>query len=298
MALQAQQLPSFPFASPVLRTLRLPCTLKSSTKCFLRSRSQFRTPQQRRHPGRRFLDSQEGSGDDEGEEADEIWGPPDTLYRARLHGAWEDKEGGRWGPPRLHEAEQEERLQESEVEDGGEVGEWDPPVSPFRGQHGGPYHQEEQEEEGDEDGERPEWLDPSFFLRCQEGVSGPCRTTTAAMEEILVFAWSPSVDGPEFAEFLAGYSSGDLSEGDCVDLMMRMAEEGLTLGCVHLFQWTREQERLLVLPRALLVAIAALGRTVMADEVLEIVLNLPSEREFHEVVLYNVAISAVAYCRR
>jgi hypothetical protein len=143
-----------------------------------------------------------------------------------------------------------------------------------------------------------EWLDPSFFLRCQEGVSGPCRTTMAAMEEILVFARSPSVDGPGFAEFLAGYSSGDLSEGDFVDLMMRMVEEGLTLGCVHLFQWTWEQERLLVPPRALLVAIVALGRTGMADEVLKIVLNLPSEKEFHEVVLYIAAISVIAYCRR
>lgn len=139
MALQARQLPSFPFASPALRTL-LHWPLQSSTKCFLRFHSQFRTPQRRSlpvaYPPRRFLDSQEeGSGDDDDDEkeADEIWGPPDTLYRARLHGTQEDKEGAWWGPPRGDRAEQEERLQESE-------------------------------EEGDEDGERPEWLNPSFFL--------------------------------------------------------------------------------------------------------------------------------------
>jgi hypothetical protein len=59
-----------------------------------------------------------------------------------------------------------------------------------------------------------------------------------------------------------------------------------------------EQERLLVPPRALLVVIVALGRLWMADEAPEIVLNLPSKREFHEVVLHNVAISTVACCRR
>jgi hypothetical protein len=91
---------------------------------------------------------------------------------------------------------------------------------------------QESEEEGDEDGERPEWLNPSFFLWCQEGISAPCR---AATEEIFAFAMNPAVYEPWFTEFLAGYSGGDLNEGDCVDLIMRMAEEGLTLGSVHLF---------------------------------------------------------------
>jgi hypothetical protein len=36
----------------------------------------------------------------------------------------------------------------------------------------------------------------------------------------------------------------------------------------------------------------------MADVVLEIVARLPLERDFREAVLYNAAISAVAYCRR
>ncbi|GJN15869.1 hypothetical protein PR202_gb02814 [Eleusine coracana subsp. coracana] len=296
MALQAQQLPSFPFAFPALRILRLRCTLPSSTKFFLRSHPQLRTPRRRNHRAayspHRFLDHQarEGSGD-----RDERWDPPASVSRARLQGARRDKEeGGWWGPSHGVEAGPEERLQEPEDEAGNDVGEWDPPVSPFRGQREEPYHQGEE----DEDGGGPECLDPSFFLQSQKWVSGTRTTTTSAMEEILSIARSPLADGPEFAKFLDGYNLEDLSEGDCVELMMRMVEEELVLGCVHLFQWMKEQERLSVPPRALLVAIAALGRTGMVDEIMEIALNLPLQREFHETVLYNAAMSAVTYCRR
>lgn len=301
MALQAQQLSSFPFASPAFRSPLLRCSnLQSSTKCFLRSHSQLQTTRRPNHrvaaySPHRFLDhhAREGSRDD-GDEPDGRWDPPASFSRARLHGAREDKEDGWWGPPHGGEGTvPQKRLQEYEGEAAGDVGEWDPPVSPFRGHLEEPYHQEEE----DEDGEEREWLNPSFFLRSQKGVSGIC--TTAAMEEILAFSRSPpGVDGPEFAKFLAGYSLEDLSEGDCVELMRSMVEEEMVLSCVHLFQWMSEQERLPVPPRALLVAVTALGQTGMVDEILEIIFNLPSELEFHETVLYNAAMSAVIYCRR
>ncbi|TVU18600.1 hypothetical protein EJB05_34707, partial [Eragrostis curvula] len=311
MALQAQQLPPFSFASPAaLRTLRLRCPLQHSTKCFLRSRSQFQTPRRRNHADayspRRFLGSEVTEEDGGEEEAVESWGPPASPSRARFRGVREDKggeEGRWWGPPHSDDSDEEERLQESEGEgdDGGELGEWDPPVNPFRGQREEPDHQDEEDEdeEGDENGGRCEWLDPSVFLRSQEGVSGVCTTTTtAAMEEILAFARSPTVDGPGLAEFLAGYSHEALGERDCVELMRRMGKEELALGCVHLFRWTWEQKKRPLPPQALVVAVDALGRTGMADDVLEIVFNLPLEREFQEAVLYNAAMSAVAYCQR
>ena len=97
---------------------------------------------------------------------------------------------------------------------------------------------------------------------------------------------------------MAGYNHGKLSEEECVELMWRMSEEGLALGCARLFQWLREKQPVPVSPMAWLTAFVSLGRCDMADVVLEIVARLPLERDFREAVLYNAAISAVAYCRR
>ncbi|XP_021310075.1 pentatricopeptide repeat-containing protein At5g50280, chloroplastic isoform X3 [Sorghum bicolor] len=182
-----------------------------------------------------------------------------------------------------------------DVDEGGgeEVGQWDPPVSPFRAQREEP-HQEEEEE----DDEECEWLDLTSFLRSQEGVSDVC-TTTAAMEEILAFARCPAAAGEQgFAEFMAGYCHRNLSEEEYMELMWRMSEEGLALGCAHLFRWLREKQPVPISPMAWLTAFVSLGRCHMADVILEIVARLPMERDFHEAVLYNAAISAVAYCRR
>ncbi|RLM55686.1 pentatricopeptide repeat-containing protein [Panicum miliaceum] len=295
MALQAQQLPSFSFTSPSLWTLRLSCTLKSpqfSSRCFVHSHSQFHTPRPRRYPvaypPHLSLEGQgnEGGDDDDGEGSVESWGGPASPFRDDIDG-----EGG-------DASEDEEELQESDEDEkeGGEgVGEWDPPVSPFRTHREEPHYQEEEGEEDDAGG--CQWLDPTSFLPSQEGVSGVCTTTTAAMEEILTFARTAAGDSA-FTEFLAGYSHEDLSEGACVKLMRRMSEEGLALGCVHLFQWLRGKQPVPVSPQVWLAGIVALGQCQMADEVLEIVARLPPEREFREAVVYNAAISAVACCER
>jgi len=220
----------------------------------------------------------------------ESWGGPASPFRDDTDG-----EGG-------DASEDEDELQESDEDEdekeGGEgLGEWDPPVSPFRTQREETHYQEE---EGEDDAEGCQWLDPTSFLPSQEGVSGVCRSTSmATMEAILTFARSPAAAGDSaFTEFLSGYSHEDLSEGACVELMRRMSEEGLALGCVHLFQWLRGKQPVLVSPQVWLAGIVALGRCQMADEVLEIVARLPPAREFHEAVVYNAAISAVAYCER
>ncbi|CAL5044776.1 unnamed protein product [Urochloa decumbens] len=299
MALQAQQLPSFSFTSPTLRTLRLIRPLKSpppSSRCFVHSNSQFDIPRRR---GRRYPAAYppdlflEERGDEDGDGSVGSWGEPASPF----YGAEDDTDGEGGG------ASEDEELRESdedEKEGGEEVGEWDPPVSPFRAQQREePHYQEEEGEE--DDGGWCEWLDPTSFLPSQEVVSGVCSTTTAAvMEEILAFARSPAAAGesPAFTDFMAGYSNGDLNEGSCVELMRRMSEEGLGLGCAHLFRWLQEKQPVLVSPQVWLAGIVALGRCRMADEVLEIVARLPSEREFRETVVYNAAISAVAYCER
>jgi len=299
MALQAQQLPSFSFTPPTLRTFRpsRPIKYPPSSRCFLHSHShsQFHTPRPRRypvaHPPHLFLQGQgnEGDGEDDGEESVEIWGGPASAFRDDTDG-----EGG-------DASEDEEELQESDEDEkeGGEgVGEWDPPVSPFRTQREEPHYQEEEGEEDDAGG--CQWLDPISFFPSQEGVSGVCTSTSmATMEAILAFARSPAAVGDSaFTEFLASYSHEDLSEGACVELMRRMSEEGLALGCVHLFQWLLGKQPVPVSPQVWLAAIVALGRCQMADEVLEIVARLPPEREFREAVVYNAAISAFAYCKR
>ncbi|CAD6225596.1 unnamed protein product [Miscanthus lutarioriparius] len=141
------------------------------------------------------------------------------------------------------------------------------------------------------------WTRPPS-CEAKKGSSGVC-TTTAAMEEILAFARCPAAAWElGFAEFMAGYNHGKLSEEECVELMRRMSEEGLALGCARLFQWLREKQPVPVSPMAWLTAFVSLGRCDMADVVLEIVARLPLERDFREAVLYNAAISAVAYCRR
>ncbi|OQU89365.1 hypothetical protein SORBI_3002G181132 [Sorghum bicolor] len=119
------------------------------------------------------------------------------------------------------------------------------------------------------------------------------------MEEILAFARCPAAAGEQgFAEFMAGYCHRNLSEEEYMELMWRMSEEGLALGCAHLFRWLREKQPVPISPMAWLTAFVSLGRCHMADVILEIVARLPMERDFHEAVLYNAAISAVAYCRR
>jgi hypothetical protein len=240
----------------------------------------------------------EDDDDDDGEESVGSWGGPASPFRAHLrYGAQGDTDG----EDGLYASEEdEEELRESDEDE--EVGEWDPPVSSFQAQQREMPHYQEEEGEEEDDGGGCEWLDPVSFLQSQEGVTGACSTTTAAMEEILVFARSLSSVAAAgelaFAEFLNSYSHKALNEEVCVELLRRMSEEELKLGCAHLFQWLLKNQPVHVSQQVWLAGIVALGRCRMADEVLEIVAMLPSEREFREAAVYNAAISAVAYCDR
>lgn len=217
-----------------------------------------------------------------------MWGLSASSSGAHFVGALDDEEGGDGcGPLDCDAVEEGEQVQ------GCELGGCDPAISllPTQAQE---QHRLEDEDEEEEDGGDCGWWDPTFFLRAQEEVS----TTTTAMEDILAFARSPvAADSPGFVEFLAGYSRRVLGEDECVELMKRMGEEGLPLRCLDLFRWMRVLEEQPT-PQAWLVALVVLGRARMADEVLEILGRLPHERQFREAVLYNAAMSGVAYCGR
>ncbi|BAF17022.1 pentatricopeptide repeat-containing protein At5g50280, chloroplastic [Oryza sativa Japonica Group] len=315
MALRAHPLlSSSSLPPPTLPILCLRCPGSSlSSKRFLRSHSRsairpWRNPCAARPGGPRFLGQDDADSDaDEEDEEEWRWAPSAGPSGAHLVGAVDEDdsvgEGGGgvgWGAPD-GDAAGGSGIRESGVDDGGQVGEWDLPMSSFRGrvqvQHHQEEEEEEEEEEEDEDGGGCEWSDPGFFLRGQEEEASSSVSTTTAMEEILTLARSPAVDGQAFAEFLAGYGRGALSVEECVELMRRMGEEGLALGCLHLLRWMQapEEEPLLLPPQAWLLAVVALGRAQMADEVLEIVESLPPERRFSEAVLYNAAMSGLAY---
>ncbi|CAM0957225.1 unnamed protein product [Alopecurus aequalis] len=281
MALVSHPLLSFSFASPnlpVLRLLRRPF-ISSTSKCFLHP---HHFPRRRNQPVAR-------QPDDDGRDGEEdTRSSPASPSGSHLVAALDDEEG--WGPSNGDGAEDGEQLHQ--------VGEWDPPVNPFRAQVQ-EQHLSLLADEDDEEDEDCPWWDPSFFLRGQQEAS---TSTTAAVEEILAFARSPvAADGSGFVEFLAGYSRVALGEDECVEVMRRMGEEGLALGCLHFFRWiTRALEEQAVASslQAWLVAIVVLGRARMADDVLEILGSLPPERGFREVVLYNAAMSGIAHSGR
>ncbi|KAF0927628.1 hypothetical protein E2562_035343 [Oryza meyeriana var. granulata] len=296
---------SLPLPTLPIICLRRPLQSSWPSKLFLHPHPQSPVrPRPNRHAARpggpRFL------GQDDADEEDEEgwrWRPPSGPTGAHLVGALDDDDGigggsVGWGEPN-GDAAGGAGIQESGVDGGREAGEWDPPVSPFRGRVQVKHHQEEEEEEvEDEDGSGCVWLDPGFFLRDQEEEASSVSTTTA-MDEILAFTRSPAVDGQAFVEFFAGYSRGALSVEECVELMRRMGEEGLALGCLHLLHWMQAPgEPLLLSPQASLLTVVALGQAQMADEVLEIAESLPSDRRFSEAVVYNAAMSGLAYCGR
>ncbi|THU70803.1 hypothetical protein C4D60_Mb08t28850 [Musa balbisiana] len=53
---------------------------------------------------------------------------------------------------------------------------------------------------------------------------------------------------------------GQVGEGECIELLGRMGEEGLAWGCLFLFEWMGLQEPSLVTPRACSVLFPVLGR--------------------------------------
>ncbi|RWV90879.1 hypothetical protein GW17_00046877, partial [Ensete ventricosum] len=104
-------------------------------------------------------------------------------------------------------------------------------------------------------------------------------------------------ENARLGEFLGPFA-GRVGEGECIELLGRMGEEGLAWGCLYLFEWMRLQEPSLVTPRACSVLFSVLGRAGMGDKLMVLFQNLPKGKRFKDVCVYNSAISGLASCRR
>ncbi|XP_059645750.1 pentatricopeptide repeat-containing protein At5g50280, chloroplastic [Cornus florida] len=105
-------------------------------------------------------------------------------------------------------------------------------------------------------------------------------------------------DNSMMGELLGPYE-GRVGERECVELLGLMGQEGLTMGCLYFFEWMGLQEdKGLVTPRACSVLLPILGRAGMGDKLMLLFRNLPSEKQFRDVHVYNAAISGLLCCGR
>lgn len=98
-------------------------------------------------------------------------------------------------------------------------------------------------------------------------------------------------------EVLEGFE-GRVSEKECWEVLGLMGEEGLIMGCLYFFEWMRLNEPSLVSPRSCTILFPVLGRAGMGDEIMVILRNLPNEKRFRDVHVYNAAMSGLLGCRR
>lgn len=98
-------------------------------------------------------------------------------------------------------------------------------------------------------------------------------------------------------EVLGGFE-GRVNAKDCVEVLELMGQEGLIKGCLYFFEWMGLNEPSLVSPRACSILFPILGREGLGDEIMVFFTNLPKERRFRDVHVYNAAISGLLCCRR
>lgn len=98
-------------------------------------------------------------------------------------------------------------------------------------------------------------------------------------------------------EVLGGFE-GRVNAKDCVEVLELMGQEGLIKGCLHFFEWMGLNEPSLVSPRACSILFPILGREGLGDEIMVFFANLPKERRFRDVHVYNAAISGLLCCWR
>ncbi|XP_072955210.1 pentatricopeptide repeat-containing protein At5g50280, chloroplastic [Typha angustifolia] len=115
-------------------------------------------------------------------------------------------------------------------------------------------------------------------------------------EEILGIA-RKLPENATLGDFLDRYV-GKIGEGECIELLGRMGEEGLVWGCLYFFEWMGLQEPPLVTPRACSVLFPVLGRAGMGEKLMVLLGNLPRAKKFRDVRVYNAAISGLACCGR
>ncbi|XP_058769446.1 pentatricopeptide repeat-containing protein At5g50280, chloroplastic-like [Vicia villosa] len=80
---------------------------------------------------------------------------------------------------------------------------------------------------------------------------------------------------------------------ECLEVLEILGKEHLVVCCLYFFQWMRSQEPSLVTPRVFTVLFPLLGRAKMGDKLMVLFRNLPSNKEFRNVRVYNAAISGL-----
>ncbi|XP_020245879.1 pentatricopeptide repeat-containing protein At5g50280, chloroplastic isoform X2 [Asparagus officinalis] len=98
-------------------------------------------------------------------------------------------------------------------------------------------------------------------------------------------------------DFLGSYV-GKIGKDECVELLIKLGEEGLVNSCLYFFEWMRMQEPSLVTPRACSVIFPVLGMAGMGEKVMVLFANLPQAKGFRDVRVYNSAISGLGACGR
>ncbi|KAK1290429.1 Pentatricopeptide repeat-containing protein [Acorus calamus] len=98
-------------------------------------------------------------------------------------------------------------------------------------------------------------------------------------------------------EFLGPYE-GRIGEGECVEVLERLGEEGFVWECLYFFEWMRSREQPMVSPKAVSALFPVLGRAGMGVELMVLFKNLPRGLRFSDVRVYNATISSLSSCRR
>lgn len=98
-------------------------------------------------------------------------------------------------------------------------------------------------------------------------------------------------------EVLGAYE-GRMDAKQCEEVLGVLGQERPLMSCLRFFEWMGLQEPSLVTPRACSVLFPILGRTQMGDRLLILFRNLPPEKEFRDIHVYNAAISGLLYCGR
>lgn len=121
-------------------------------------------------------------------------------------------------------------------------------------------------------------------------------TNGGVVEEVLRISRNLP-ENSTLGDYLGPYV-GKISKDECVEMLVRMGEEGLMTSGLYFFEWMRLQEPSLVSPRACSVIFPALGMGGMGEKIVMLFENLPRAKEFRDVRVYNAAISGLAASRR
>ncbi|KAL2482588.1 Pentatricopeptide repeat-containing protein [Forsythia ovata] len=141
------------------------------------------------------------------------------------------------------------------------------------------------------------------YLDIPENVNSGLQTTSkgeGVVGEILEIA-RRLPENVTLGEALEGYDfGGRIGEGECVEVLRIMGEEGMVMSCLYFFEWMGLNEPCYVSPRACSILFPILGRAGKGGELLVVFRNLPfdQKKQFRDVRVYNAAISGLLSCRR